>query len=233
VSLPEVRRLLERAALDPAFRAEVRADASAALADFDLSDEERAVVERGGEALLDLLARALGGAEPPGEADAAPQTEGLAAAGPAPVLPGEGGAGAAANAGQVGFVVHVETSQVETPRGPQVAYQASVHPEGEAPPAGPQSIQLRVGLTPRQLATPQGPRLAYQTSLEPWPRPSTSAAPAAEPKGGSAHDASPWGHRLREPDVDAAVAAVRAAPSEERYAALRRLIDVVRGVDAP
>lgn len=221
-----LRRYLERAAVDLAFRDLALADPARSFQGFGLSASEQDLLLRRDARVLGLSVDAAAAEAPPAR-PAAGSAPGEVAPTAPPLSPVE----------LLLRLVVVPRQQADGAL--HLEHHVSLHalpaagaalPLPEAVPAGaPAPVDFHVTLLPRAALQPDG-RLAL--SFEPRIRPLGESAPPAGLAASAS--SSPWNHRLQGEAVSAAAAAVHAAAPGERQARLLELIQAMTpGEDRP
>jgi hypothetical protein len=221
-----LRRYLERAAVDLAFRDLALADPARSFQGFGLSASEQ-------DLLLRRDARVLGLSVDAAAAEAQPARPAAGSA-PGEVTP------TAPPLSPVELLLRLVVVPRQLADGAlHLEHHVSLHalpaagavlPPSEAVPAGaPAPVDFHVTLLPRAALQPGG-RLVL--SFEPRIRPLGESAPPAGVAASAS--SSPWNHRLQGEAVSAAAAAVHAAAPAERQARLLELIQAMTpGEDRP
>ena len=233
MSKPKVGQLLVESALQPELRRRVLESPDEVFPDFDLTEEEKDILRRPDHRLLTLLgailARQMGTAAPP---EGRP-TE-------APALPPPIEASTLPDSFVALTVVPCAVHKNEQFKGISYAVWVNPMPEGGdpsglPPPAGAvlpgEALEPLYAVIQLSGVLSQGaagnPRVGVWASL----RQSSNVRAPAPPETAAEAETSPFGSRLDSGQVQAAVAAVRSASSEERYDRLTDLMRVLRRGD--
>ena len=224
---PGIDRLLVESALQPELRRRLLESPDEVFRDFDLTEEEKDILRRPDDRLLPLLGAALARQmESSGPLAEAPSVSPV----PAPVVEAQ------PLPDTLVAITVVPGARLEEGRLKGISYVVWANPIAEGgdpaalpPPAG--VVFPGQPLAPLyaviQLSAVQAQDAAGNPQVGLWASLRQFSNVAAPPPPETAGDptASPFGSRLDSPQVQAAVAAVRAASSQERY---NRLVDLMR-----
>ena len=229
---PGIDQLLIESALQPDLARRLRESPDEVFADFDLTDEEKEILRRPDHRLLALLGAALKRQmEPATPAEESPTGMPAAARIEARTLP---------DTCMALTVVPCALSENGQFKGITYVVWASPLPEGGDPAALPAPAGMVLPgqpLTPLyavfQLSAVQTQDAAGNLQVGLWGslRRSSNVTPPPPPETAGEPGAPPFGSRVDSGPVQAAVAAVREAPSEERYGRLVDLMRALRGGD--
>jgi len=230
---PGIDQLLIESALQPELRRRLLESPDEVFRDFDLSEEEKEILRRPDHRLLPLLGAALARQmESSGPLGEAPSVS------PAPPAPIE--ARTLPDTWLALTVVPCAHREERRLKGISYVVWANPIPEGGDPATLPPPAGVVLPGQPLaplyaviQLSAVQTQDAAGNPQVGLWASLGQSSNIAAPPPPETAGDpkASPFGSRLDSPQVQAAVAAVRGASSEERYNLLIDLMRVLRSGD--
>jgi hypothetical protein len=233
LSKPGIDQLLIESALQPELRRRLLESPDEVFRDFDLSEEEKEILRRPDHRLLPLLGAALARQmESSGPLGEAPSVS------PAPPAPIE--ARTLPDTWLALTVVPCAHREERRLKGISYVVWANPIPEGGDPATLPPPAGVVLPGQPLaplyaviQLSAVQTQDAAGNPQVGLWASLGQSSNIAAPPPPETAGDpkASPFGSRLDSPQVQAAVAAVRGASSEERYNLLIDLMRVLRSGD--
>lgn len=227
---------LMRAVLDDAFRELTLADPDRAMADYDLSEDEKSILRSRDDRLLGLLGGSMAAENANAEHPAS--TEITDSRTPSrPTLP--------AVELLLRLTPHTEPS---TDSAQQVSYAASLHPwplpttverdegepstDSESSPNGASSeMTWLLRLTPTVIQSEEaGLRVSYSAAMHPIDL-TAAQAPVASRESVPPTLRSPWKHDVESSAVKTAAHEVLASPKDKRYDKLLALIDVMQSGD--
>jgi hypothetical protein len=230
-----IDRLLIESALHPDLRRRLLESPDEVFADFELSEYEKDILRRPDHRLLDLLGAALARQTEPARCREAGES---AVAEPVPASPAE----TRTLPGPLLALTIVPCALQNNGQFAGITYAVWVSPMAEG--ADPASLPPPAGaVLPGQPFAPlyavielsaiQSQDAAGNLQVGLWGsfRQATNVAPPPPPETAGNPGASPFGSRLDSEPVQAAAAAVRQAPGEERYGKLVDLMHVLRGGD--
>jgi hypothetical protein len=249
-----VKDYLIRAVLDDAFRELAMRDPRRAVAEYDLSDEEREILCDRDERLLGLLGRVAAddGAGASEMRSPAANSDARAPAGSVKKMHGSGAENAAKPAlPEVKLLLRLVPRAAQSPAaGSPVAYEASLHPwprdrdsqpaetgSGGASAEGPEkggtsAIEWMIRITPTVVNTRESSmNVSCAASIESLTAESETAnsSPGDPSQVSGAALGAPWNHHVESRAAKAAAKAVRECAAGERY---EKLLDLIRAMQS-